>query len=216
MKDIQVVRLSDVLPVTGISRVPGVVPRSVMLTGSDFQNVESVYLNGSLSPEFVVMSSREVLAQVPDDQLEQSINEAYVLSTRLSFTERSLIEFTLGLRPQLVSGTLSLVQNFVRLLLRRPGTNIFHRDSGGGLFHQVGKLIGSSARDRVGAEAAVAVARTRQYFIAKQTPNRSLPPDERLLSAEVVGLSVEQKDSIVMSVSVKSHAGITAAATIIR
>lgn len=217
MTDIQVIRLSDVLPVTGISRVPGVLPRSVMISGSNFENVESVFLNGSQAPEFVVMSSREILAQVPQDQVQQTIQEGYVLSTRLTFTSRSLIELSVGSRPQTVSGTLLLVQNFTRMLLRTPGSNIFHKNSGGGLFRQIGKVLGVSTRDRVGAEAAVSVARTRQLIIATQTPDRRIPPEERLLSADVVGLSVAPREgTIYMSVSVTSHAGTTAAATIIR
>lgn len=217
MIDVQVVRLSDVLPVTGISRVPGVLPRSVMISGSGFENVESVFLNGSQAPEFVVMSSREILAQVPLDQVQHTIQEGYVLSTRLTFTSRSLVELSVGTRPQKVSGTLLLVQNFTRLLLRTPGSNIFHKTSGGGLFRQIGKVLGSTARDRVGAEVAVAVARTRQLIISTQTPDRRIPPEERLLSADVVGLSIAPREgTIYASVSVTTHAGTTAAATIIR
>lgn len=217
MTDIQVVRLSDVLPVTGISRVPGVVPRSVMIDGNDFENVEQVFLNGSRAPEFVVMSSRQILAQVPEDQLQETIREAYVLSTRLSFTSRSVVELSVGVRPQTVSGVLLLVQNFTRTLLRSPDTNIFDRNSGGGLFRQVGKVMGSNSKDRVGAEVAVAVSRTRQQFINAQTPDRRIPPDERLLTAEVIGLSISPREgTIYASVAVTSHARATAAATIIR
>lgn len=217
MIDIQVVRLSEILSVGGISRVPGVTPRSVMIEGRNFENVESVFLNGSEAPEFVVMSSTQILAQVPLDQMQMTISEAYVLSTRLSFTEKSLVELSVGTRPQTVEGTLLLVQNFTRMLLRTPGSNVFDKTSGGGLFRQIGKVIGSTARDRVGAEAAVAVARTRQLIIASQTPDRRIPPEERLLSADVIGLSIAPREgTIYMSVSVKSHAGTAAAATIIR
>lgn len=217
MIDIQVVRLSDVVPVTGIEAVPGVRPRTVRLTGRDFKNVESVYLNGSLAPEIVIVSTSEILAQVPLDQVQQTIREAYVLSTRLSFTDRSLVELSVGLRPQTVEGTLSLVQMFVRMLLRTPNSNKFHTNTGGGLFKNIGRVMGSNARDRIGAEAAVAVARTRQLIIATQTPDRRIPPEERLLSADVIGLSISPREGTVyMSVATRSHAGTTAAATIIR
>lgn len=217
MIDIQVVRLSDVLPVTGIEAVPGVVPRSVMLTGRNFRGIESVYLNDSVAPEFVVISETQVLAQVPIDQRREAIRSAYVLSTQLSFTEKSLIEFTTGTRPQTASGTLLLVQTFVRILLRTPGTNAFHKESGGGLQQNIGRLIGASARDKVGAEFAVAVARTKQQIISSQTPNRRIPPSERLLSASVVGLSVQPRQgSIYMTVGIETHAGTNAAATLVR
>jgi hypothetical protein len=215
--DIQIVRLSDVVPVTGIAAVPGVIPRSVMLTGKGFRNIESVYLNNSPAPEFVVVSETEVLAQVPTDQLREAITSAYVLSTQPSFSERSLVEWTMGTRPQTVAGTLLLVQTFARLLLRTPGTNAFHKNLGGGLQRTIGKLIGPSARDRIGAELAVAVARTKQQLIAAQTPNRRIPPEERLLTASVIGLAMQPREGqVYMSVGVESHAGTNAAATLVR
>ena len=217
MTDIQVVRLSDVLPVTAISRVPGVLPRSVMLDGNDFENVEQVFLNGSPAPEFVVMSPQQILAQVPPDQVQEIIRDAYVLSTRLSFTNRTVVELSVGIRPQTVTGTLLLVQNFVRMLLRSPGSNIFDKNSGGGLYRQVGRVIGADARDRVGAEIAVSISTTRQQFIAAQTPDRTIPPDERLLTADLIGLTVSPNEGVIYaSVAVTSHARATAAATIIR
>lgn len=216
MIDFQVVRLQDVLPITSISRLPGVTPRSVEILGSDFVNVESVFLNDSLSPSIVVMSEKRILAQVPADQVEATISSAYVLSTRLTFTSRSLVDLTLGKRPQSVSGILMLVQNFVRVLLRTPGTNIFN-NLGGGLFKSIGRTIGVNSRDRVGSDIAVAVARTRQAFIQAQTPDRRIPPEERLLTADIIGLSiVPEEGTIYASISVTSQAGTSAAATIVR
>lgn len=215
MRDIQVVRLSEVLPVDSIAGVPGVTPRSVMISGRNFENVEAVYLNNSMAPEFVVMSVRQILVQVPEDQVSQTIKEAYVLSTRLSYTAKSMIELTVGIRPQIAEGTLLLIQNFTRMLLRTPGTNVFSKSSGGGLFRRIGKNL--TSRDEIGAEAAVSVSRTRQLFVSTQTPDRRIPPEERLLSAEIIGLNVSpQEGSIYMSVSITSHAGTSAAATIVR
>ncbi len=217
MIDFQVVRLQDVLPITSISRLPGVTPRSVEVLGSDFVNVESVFLNDSMSPSIVVMNENRILAQVPDDQRNETIRSAYVLSTRISFTSRSIVDLSVGTRPQTVSGILMLVQNFVRILLRRPGTNIFNPNLGGGLFESIGKNIGANSRDRVGSDIAVAVARTRQAFIAAQTPDRRIPPEERLLTADIIGLSiVPEQGTIYASISVKSQAGSSAAATIVR
>lgn len=217
MIDFQVVRLQDVLPITSISRLPGVTPRSVEILGTGFVNVETVFLNDSMSPSIVVMSEHRILAQVPEDQRNETIRSAYVLSTRISFTSRSIVDLSVGIRPQTVSGILMLVQNFVRILLRTPGTNIFDPNLGGGLFKSIGKNIGANSRDRVGSDIAVAVARTRQAFIAAQTPDRRIPPEERLLTADIIGLSiVPEQGTIYASISVQSQAGSSAAATIVR
>lgn len=215
MIDFQVVRLHDVLPVTRIARLPGVLPRSVEISGTGFVNVESVYLNDSLSPSIIVMSDTRILAQVPDDQVSATISSAYVLSTRLSYTQRSMIDLTLGKRPQSVSGTLMLAQNFIRLLLRTPGTNKFN-NNGGGLFKNIGRTIGVNSKDRVAGDVAVSIARTRQQFIAAQTPDRRIPPEERLLTAEPIGLSVQPElGAVYVAISVQSQAGTSAAATIV-
>lgn len=216
MIDFQVVRLQDVLPITSITPLHGVVPRSVEILGTDFINVESVFLNDSLSPSIIVMSEKRILAQVPTDQRLESIRSAYVLSTRLSFTQRSMVDLSLGRRPQTVSGILMLVQNFVRILLRTPGTNIFN-NLGGGMFESIGRNIGANSRDRVGSNIAVSVARTRQAFIAAQTPDRRIPPEERLLTADVIGLSIlPEQGTIYTTIALTSQAGTSAAATIIR
>lgn len=215
MIDFQVVRLQDVLPVTKIARLAGVSPRSVEISGTGFVNVESVYLNNSISPSIIVMSETRILAQVPDDQVNATISSAYVLSTRLSYTQRSMIDLTLGKRPQTVSGILMLTQNFVRMLIRTPGTNKFN-NLGGGLFKNIGRTLGVTSKDRVGADVAVAIARTRQAFIAAQTPDRRIPPEERLLTADPIGLSVvPEQGAIYVAISIKSQAGSSAAATIV-
>lgn len=212
MLGIQLIRLLDVLPVTALRNAPGVSPRSVIVTGQNFTSIDSVLINGMTSPSFVVVNPTSLIAQVPTAIEDVVITDVAVLSAVPSFTGRSLIEFTLGSKVRKLSGTQRLIQNFVRLLLRSPGSNIFSKTSGGGLPQR----IGSTLDNRVAADIAIAVANTKQFIIAAQTPERTIPNEERLLSAEISNLTVDTANaSIYITLVLTSHAGARSAATLV-
>lgn len=216
MYDIQLIRLLDVLDVNRIEEAVGVPVRSIIVYGRDFRNVETVLINGAASPEFVQYSSTEIIAQVPVTQIDAIITEVFVLSTELTFTERSLVEWTLGVRPKKVSGVLRLMQTFLRMLLRSPRSNIFAPESGGGLLRRIGTNIAAVQRDRLSADIAVSVSQTRQYLIRLQTAQRAIPANERLLNAEIVGLTIDPVNtSIYLTILLTTHDGSRSAATLV-
>jgi len=214
--DIQVVRLLDVLDVNTIEEAPGVTPRSIIVSGKDFGNVEQVLLNGTPSPEFVVFQPNKLIAQVPDIAVEQVIRDVTILSGALTLTERSIVEFTMGTTPKKTSGILRLMQTFIRLLLRTPGTNVYNRSLGGGLLGKVGTVLAAGNRNRASADASVAVTRTRQQIINTQTPDRSIPPSERLMGADLTALTVDAENGqLLLTVLLTNHSGDAGAATLI-
>lgn len=210
MKGISVIRLLDVIPASSISNAVGVSPRSIIIRGADFASVESVLINGVSSPEFVVLSTSEIVAQVPDDQDDAIITDIAVLSAAFTMTARSLVELTVGNHVRSVQGIQRMMQVFLRQLLRTPGTNIFHRRSGGGLL----KRLGTIADDSVAADAAVAVSSAKQYIVNIQSGDRTIPPSERLLAAEISGLRTE-KTAVYLTVVLTNHAGTRAAASVV-
>jgi hypothetical protein len=215
--DIQVVQLLDVLDVNTINEAPGVVPRSIIIEGRDFRTVERVILNGFTSPAFVVLAKNSLIAQVPDEIIEDVIRDVFVLSNQLTDTKSSLVEFTFGTRPKTVSGVLRLMQLFIRMLLRSPGTNIFNKRLGGGLQAKIGTVIGNSprSRSRAAADISIAVTRTRQQIINIQSPDRAIPPSERLVGADLSALTVDPENGqILMTIVLTSQSGIQSAATL--
>lgn len=211
MYGIQLIRMLDVLKVNTVRNAPGVVPRSLIVTGDDFSSVEKVLINGDASPDFVVYSKTELAAQVPDQLVDAFITDVSVLSSGITFTQRSLIEFTFGTRPKKVRGILRLMQTFLRILLRTPGSNRFHPRSGGGL----GLRVGDNITSRTAADVAIAINTTRQYLVGVQTSERNIPPSERLLSAEISGLTADRQNTqVAVTIVLTSHAGDRSAATI--
>lgn len=211
MNGISVVRLLDVLRVNTVRNAPGVSPRSLIVQGQDFQNVETVLINGSPAPEFMVYAKNELIAQVPDIYRDELITDVSVLSSQLTLTDRSLVTFTLGTRPKKIQGVLRLMQTFLRILLRTPGSNVFHRRSGGGMLARVGTNISS----RAAADIAISINTTKTYLIGVQTAERNLPPNERLLNAEITNLNVDERStSISVTIVLTNHSGQRTAATL--
>ncbi len=212
MDGIQLIRLLDVLPITAARNAPGVHPRSLIVTGAGFENVDQVLLNGVLSPEFVVASKTSLVVQVPDAMATETITDVAGRSATPSFSERSLIEFTIGSRIRKLTGTQRLVQNFVRLLLRTPGSNIFHPTAGGGLLQRVGGLVDSITA----ADIAVAITNTKPFILAERAQERNIPAEERLLSAEIAGMVPDPASaSIYVTLILTSQAGVRSGATLL-
>ena len=166
----------------------------------------------AVRPAALLVSSTQIIAQVPEPIADAVITDVAVLSAVPSYTQRSLIELTVGTKIRAISGTQRLVQNFVRLLLRTPGSNIFNKTSGGGLTQR----IGTNMDNRVTADIAIAIANTKQQIIAAQTPERNIPNEERLLSAEIANINVDTANAAVyVTLLLTSHAGTRSAATLV-
>lgn len=216
MEDIQVVRLIEVVDVRTIENAQGVSPRSLIITGGPFSEVEKVIMNGFPSPEFFQLDTRRLIAQVPTNLVDQPISDVMVLSAKASMTSKSLVELSFGTRPRKLEGIQKLVQSFIRLLLRTPRTNIFHPRSGGGLPRLIGKTI-SANLDETRGDVTLAVSRVRQYLLSTQASNRRIPPSERLLNARVVSVDLDlSSTTLSVTVLVESQAGETAGATLVR
>jgi hypothetical protein len=211
MSGIQLIRLLDDVRVTSIRNAIGVSPRSIIIQGEDFRSVEQVIVDGFVSPFFVAHTPTEMIAEVPEPLRESTINSVSVLSSSLTMTDRSLVEFTLGTRIKKVTGSLKLMQTFLRILLRTPGSNKFSPRSGGGML----SLISGNIGKQTAADIAVAIQTARQYLINVQTSDRSIPPSERLLSAEIQSINADPHSaSAYVTIVLTSHAGSRGAATL--
>lgn len=208
----QLIQLLDTVPITAVRSVPGVVPRSIDVLGTDFRDITAVLINGAESPSFIVLSKNRLIAEVPDNEKSENIYEVMVMSASLTLTAQSTVEFTLGRSFRRVRGPQRLLQEFIRVLLRTPGSNKFHPQSGGGLSERVGKNM----TEYSAADIAISINNTARYFVSKQTPVRSIPANERLLAAEVLSVKADSDfGTLTATVNLLNHSGQSAAATLI-
>ena len=212
MKGVRLLRLLDVLPVTTARNAPGVSPRSLLVTCEQLSSIDQVLLNGIVSPAFAVLSQTQLLVQVPEPLVDARITEIIVLSSAPTLTRQSLVQLGTGPRITSQTGVMRLVQTFVRMLMRTPGSNLFHPNLGGGL----PRLIGTNVTARLAADVAIAVTEVRRQIIAAQSPYSGIPAPERLLSAEVVSVTEDAANTQVnATIVVTAHDRRRSAATLI-
>lgn len=210
--DLQTVHPQNTIPVsrTSLITIGGLLALDVL--GDDFRSVDEVFINDVPSPDVVVVSPNRLIAQLPDSLQEApDVQSIMVLSRQLTLSASSVLRFRIGDTPGVVSGVLRLLQLFVKILLSEPGSDIFNKQMGGALLRGIGSDYGSDDGDRIRADATVAVDRTARQIISLQSRDGTLPRDERLLNARLVGATFSRAStSLFLSVEVVSQLGIPA------
>ncbi|MFW9801214.1 MAG: hypothetical protein ACFFFC_01060 [Candidatus Thorarchaeota archaeon] len=184
--DFQVIYLLDALRITSVTRVPNMIPRTLEIRGPDFRNVVKIQINDEDAPNFVVDSKTRIFVQIPDSQEKTIIRSIVVLSSNFTKTESSLVSFEFTNNPKKATGLMKMIQVFILLLLRTPGTDVWYPNSGGGLQKIIGADFSKNKSGNIVAEFSLAIGRTKQQIIAKQASNTRLSPDERLAAANIL------------------------------
>jgi hypothetical protein len=134
-----------------------------------------------------------------------------VLSRQLTLSASSVLRFQIGDTPSSVSGILRLLQLFVKLLISEPGSDIMNKTLGGGLLRPLGATFGTEDGDSIRTNAVVAVDSVSKQIVAIQSRNGTLPRNERLMSAAVLGATFSRESgSMFLSVEVKNQTGVPA------
>ena len=193
--DFQVIFPSDIIPLTGVVVIPGLVPRTLDVQGQDFRDIDEVRVNDVVSPSFVVLSQFRLLVQVPPSIVNDTISSVGVISNRLTFTDRSLIRFKLGTRTTKATGMLRLMQSFLKVLFTTPGRDIFSQKIGGGGLSVLGGNFSRQAGSGIVADFVISVNTTTKQLIALQSRDSTIPREERLLSGNVLSANFNQNES---------------------
>ena len=181
--DYQVLEYRDSAPVREVG-IFSLAPLTLDIKGSGFTDVAVVAVNGVRSPEFIVLSSARILAQVPKSQVSAPITAVTVFVATGRLQAKSAIELqaivTAGRRA---SGFTHLVQSFLKILLTTPGSDAFEQAAGGGLQTLVGS-VGTGGD--ILARAKNAVAATATQLISRQAMNTRLNRSEKLQAAKLI------------------------------
>jgi len=216
--DFQVVYPQDIVQLTQVKELFGYDPRALFVEGKDFRRVEEVRINDQISPRYSIISKNQLVAQVPDSELDRDIDEVSVLSARLTVTPTSMLRFRIatGAGSGKVEGFMRLLQLYVKVLLTTPGTDIWMPGIGGGLLQKVGGTVSRKDEGRgLISEAVICCDNTTRQIIALQA-QQQLPPEERLLSAKVVASDYDPTlQMLTVSPKIVSHAGVTGYATLV-
>lgn len=206
--DLMVVIPQESIAVSQVLNVPGLVPRTLHIVGADFRAVEEVLMNEVTSPSFLVLSKTELIAQVPAPLVSETISSVSVLSRRMTLTASSFLRFRLGQTAGKVRGILRLQQLFLRMLLTTPGSDIFAPSLGGGALAHLGQSVSVGDGSDIVSSLIIAVDNTSKQLIQIQGQNQAIPPDERLLSADIISSGFNKNETALLaSIAISSQAG---------
>lgn len=183
MIDIKILSIRDLLPITAVEFAVGVAPLSLLITGDRLDQASEVLINDIDSPEFAVLSSGRILAQVPTGERNTALRKVAVIANIPSATRSSLLHFEVGSSLRSIKGLERLIQIFCKVLLQTPGTDRFRPNDGGGLLKLVGRNVSRGDSKNLQASVVGAVTRTRDQLLSRQGSDRRIPADERLLTA---------------------------------
>lgn len=213
--DFQVVFPQEAIQLSRIQFVQGLQPRTLRVVGQDFSAVDEVLINQIESPDVIILSKSQLLAQVPAQLQVDRISTVSVLSRRLTITPRSFLRFRIGGSPTKVRGILRLVQLFVKILFTTPGTDIFSPRIGGAGLRNIGQTFGIEEGGDIVSDFIIAVDNTARQIVAIQSRDPSIPRDERLLAAKVLSAGFSKEETaLFVAVELISQAGRSAIANV--
>lgn len=215
MTDLKILTIRDILPVTRVEYAEGITPRSVIVIGDKIGQANHVYINDVEAPEFVVLSGTRILVQVPPSEANSILRKISVIADMPSVHRNSLLQFEVGSNIRAIGGIEKLVQSFCKLLLQTPGTDKFRPSEGGGMMKVIGRDVSKGDAKNIQAAVVSAVSRTRDQLISRQSTDRRIPSDERLLTAvtESVGFDASTT-TLIARISISAVSGKLAVANL--
>jgi hypothetical protein len=208
--DLQVVYPQNSISVRKVRLLTGYKPSSILVEGDDFGSVDEVWINETPSPNWTVLNPTTLVAQVPDLQAGRVLTSVEVLSNRLTIGPESLLRFRIGRGGGRVRGIMRLVQLYVKVLLTTPGTDIFSPQTGGGLLTKVDRHVSlhDGGKELIG-DLIMCCGNATKQIIATQAKDPSIPPVERLLSANVENAVFDRHSmGVKANIQIISHSGV--------
>jgi phage baseplate assembly protein W len=180
--DYQVLSFRDAASLTKID-VFSYDPYTLDIHGEHFKAVSEVLINGERAPEFIVLSPRRLLAEVPRRQAKAQIRTVRVLLSRHGVTETSMLALKAVVPGARATGFTRLMQSYMRILFTDPGTDIQNPTLGGGL----GRLLGSAGdTGELRTTASQAVQRAEEHLTRIQARALGLLAAEKLQSVTLL------------------------------
>jgi hypothetical protein len=209
MLDLQVVKSRQSLPIRDIKTVPGVTPAVLDVRVANLTSVNEVRINDIRSPSVMIVSSRQLLAQLPDEISDVSFVRTVEVLTNLPITlEPAKLFMEIGRTPVDVEGIQKLVQLVIKVLLTSPGRDLFDPQVGGGFLRQIGRNISLNNVSVLMTDLSVGITRTLTQIIESQSQDPAIPDDERLLSLDIVDAVFDAESaSVFVALRVESVAG---------
>jgi len=203
--DLQIVYPQAILPVKQVTAVPGLAPITLSISGGPFNDVEEVRINGVVSPSIVVVSTQQILAEVPASE-QGDIQDVEVLSSTFFLSDQALYRFRLGTQTRLVTGLPKLIQTFLRMLLQTPGSSLLAPEVGGGLLALTRAPLRPLDEKSLRVSVYQGVQRTAEALLTYQSRLAGQPRTEQLADARLLSCGFP-RGKLSMELALSNQAG---------
>lgn len=211
--DLQYISLVNELQLVRIEEITGADPRSLRIVGrGGFNTAQRVVINDYGLDNFTLVSDTVIVVDLPDlfEDVPAAQMTFAVVSGQYTGIGKARLVFGPTLHVRKVSGLQKLIQQVVKVLLSKIGSNKFNPGQGGGLVEALGDNLSPSGKSKISAAVAMAITNTEAQVIAAQTGALSISASERLLSFTLVGIEfVGESQSVNAILKLTSYAGRT-------
>lgn len=166
------------------------------VTGQDFRKAVTTLVNG-LSVPFTVLGRTTLICSLPPKVSQVETIE--VVASAANITGTSYFSFLLGKDPSTSTGVEKLMGQFIKGLLTSPGSGSFDKEYGAGLNKWIGS-IPLKNNNALAAQVALKIQQLALQMTAGQLQAK-LPPDEVLLSAQLLSVGISEDDPSTIEVS---------------
>jgi len=169
------------------------------LTGTSFDKAVGVYVNKTSQP-YTIIDTKTILAAIPKNT--HSIDDIEVITTARKISRTSLFAYLFSNNMTFVAGEFKLVQQFIKVLLTTPGSDVFDKTTGGNLQNWVGQNTPMNTPQALVAKTVLKIITTGAKFSAMQAGS-TVPASERLSDVQVLNVDFDREDPSVMNLSIR-------------
>jgi len=169
------------------------------IEGDNFDRAEQVLYNGE-AITFFVRNSSLIHAIVPDNLVGRRVRNIFVLTNSREFNSSAIFSYEFGSSIGTVAGPEKLIQQFLLLLQKTPGSGVFNRSAGGGLQKFAGSV--QKAPGQTLASISQKILNTAEQLKESQA-GADLPPDERMRAVLINNITFTKGDNTSVEVALK-------------
>lgn len=207
MIDIKVAKLKNSLTISGVQKV-STSPVIIQITGSNLENATEVLVNDLSLSQWVATANDTILAYLPPSLASVTISSVSVLTENIVPGVPNLVHYEVGNKIESTEGIQKLLQNFVKVLLQTPGSNVF-QSVGGGMLKITGQSLMNGGDRTARGEIVDAINRTKSYLFSLHSKNSTMPLSEKLLDVQILSIDTGEnvKTDLIINLLVLNRAG---------
>ena len=177
------------------------------LSGENFSTAVQVLVNGTSQP-FTTLSSTRILVPIPKNLAADSIDDVSfdVVVTSTTIQRRTYFKYMMSDQIRTVTGAYKATQQFIKVLLTTPGSDIFDPDGPAGNLQNWHNIqTAGLAKQATAAKLILQLQTTGAQVVAlHQSAKNPVPPEERITAIEVLNVGFDKAGTVTVSLKIRT------------